>query len=125
MITKICRNCRKKLSIKKFGSNGKTPKGTAKYKPRCKPCNYTYELKIAKEKLKSIMGDLDLLKCSACGYHKCFSALIFHHVDPSQKDRNIGHMRNYSEKKLKKEISKCDILCANCHIEKHEKLRRL
>lgn len=58
-------------------------------------------------------------KCEICGYNKCTSALSFHHKDPKEKDFNIS-ARSYSYERLKKEVDKCILVCANCHIEIHE-----
>jgi hypothetical protein len=57
-------------------------------------------------------------KCQICGYDKCFRALELHHLDPTQKEFNIshrGHCRSWE--RVKKEINKCVLLCANCHRE--------
>jgi len=59
--------------------------------------------------------------CSICGYNKCVSALDFHHN--GDKEFTIG-IFSRSLKKIKEEIEKCDVLCANCHRELHEKLRK-
>jgi len=59
-------------------------------------------------------------KCKRCGYDKCLEALEFHHRDPSEKEFNVsskGHCRSWE--RVKKEIEKCDLLCANCHREIH------
>jgi hypothetical protein len=59
-------------------------------------------------------------KCSRCGYSKYPEVLEFHHKDPRQKDFNIslkGHCRSWE--RVKNEIKKCDLLCANCHREIH------
>jgi hypothetical protein len=64
-------------------------------------------------------------KCSNCNYDKCVDALEFHHVDQSQKDFNIGHLKFYKWcKRITDELDKCVLLCANCHREKHYELRR-
>lgn len=60
-------------------------------------------------------------KCEICGYSKCNSALEFHHVDPKQKDFHISKNMNKSWDKIKNEIEKCILVCANCHRELHEK----
>ena len=61
-------------------------------------------------------------KCEKCSYDRCIDALEFHHVDPSRKDFNIsskGYTRSWDRVKL--ELDKCMILCANCHREIHVK----
>lgn len=59
-------------------------------------------------------------KCEICGYNKCIGALHFHHLSPSEKDFAISNLRSYTiNDKIKKELDKCQILCANCHSEKH------
>ncbi len=55
----------------------------------------------------------------SCGYNKCLSALEFHHIDPLKKDFNISQFRTTSFESIKKELDKCDLLCANCHREIH------
>lgn len=49
----------------------------------------------------------------------------FHHKDPSEKDFGIaekGH--TISEVKMKSELDKCVMLCANCHREEHVRLKQ-
>jgi len=57
--------------------------------------------------------------CSICGYNKCASALDFHH----NGDKEFNVSRSIQEGKrlfdVKKEMEKCDVLCANCHRELH------
>ncbi len=58
--------------------------------------------------------------CQSCGYKKCFKALEFHHKDPKEKDFNIfskSHSRSWE--RVKNEIDKCMLVCANCHREIH------
>lgn len=61
----------------------------------------------------------DSLKCS-CGESR-IPCLEFHHTNPKEKDFCIAVAvnRGYSLERLKKEIAKCDILCANCHAIEH------
>ena len=67
--------------------------------------------------------------CSVCGYNKNSAALSFDHIDPSTKYRTksgkvmhpsdlFKEQKQYSMKVIEKEIAKCIILCANCHMEK-------
>lgn len=52
--------------------------------------------------------------CVDCG-EKDPICLEFDHRDPLTKEFNIGEGYNKSEKDILQEISKCDIVCANCH----------
>jgi hypothetical protein len=61
-------------------------------------------------------------KCQNCGYSRCVSALEFHHRDPHKKDFSITAGTCKAWHKIKIELNKCDILCANCHREKHTEL---
>ena len=58
--------------------------------------------------------------CEYCGYNRCSDALEFHHTDSSGKDFSIsdkGYTRSWA--KVKEELDKCVLLCANCHREIH------
>jgi len=64
-------------------------------------------------------------KCSRCGYDRCGDALDFHHSGGG-KDFGIsqdGLTRSWA--RVKAEIYKCVLICANCHREEHARLRSL
>jgi hypothetical protein len=58
-------------------------------------------------------------KCTRCGYNRCPWALQFHHKDPSEKDFQIAAKSRQAWDKVKAEVLKCELLCANCHAEEH------
>lgn len=89
---------------------------------RCKKCSVEAVSKRRKElKQKAIV--LKGGSCQKCGYNKCVDALQFHHRNPSEKEFSISANRHViSWEKLKIELEKCDLLCANCHAEEHFKL---
>ena len=62
-------------------------------------------------------------KCRICGYDKTPSALEFHHIDPSSKEKEPHLLNSLSWDKQKEELDKCILLCANCHREVHDRLR--
>jgi 5-methylcytosine-specific restriction endonuclease McrA len=64
-------------------------------------------------------------KCSKCGYDRYIGALEFHHLDPNEKDFYLSHAKMTSFEKVKSELDKCVLLCANCHREEHARLRGL
>lgn len=67
-------------------------------------------------------------KCVSCGYCKSSAALDFHHKDPNTKLFNLSTAwHSKSLNLIRKEIEKCELLCANCHREQHkeEQFRRI
>ncbi len=61
-------------------------------------------------------------KCLVCGEgrHWC---LVAHHRDPETKTSGLSRMAGQvSWDRLRVELDKCDILCANCHADLHWKL---
>lgn len=62
--------------------------------------------------------------CEKCGYDKSIGALQFHHINPSEKDFTISG-KSYSFERIKKEVDKCIMVCANCHIEIHEEINTI
>lgn len=56
--------------------------------------------------------------CLYCGYHKNGLALQFDHREPSKKHRDVSSLVPGGLKKLFKEVRKCDVVCANCHMIK-------
>jgi len=65
------------------------------------------------------------LKCAHCGENEPV-CLDFHHIDPSQKDRDVTKgISSWSYKKIMEEIKKCIVLCANCHRKEHKRLRNM
>jgi 5-methylcytosine-specific restriction endonuclease McrA len=59
-------------------------------------------------------------KCSVCGYNKSQRALQFHHLNPKEKDFTLGSWNILSWDKIKAELDKCILVCANCHAEIEE-----
>ena len=87
----------------------------------CKTCWNKKSYQTTKDKIALYMDSRGGAKCQRCGYDKCSAALEFHHRDPAEKDPKWS--RGWSYPRLKKELDKCDILCANCHREVHAEMR--
>ena len=89
---------------------------------RCKKCAVDAVMRrrrVLKEKSIEYKGG----QCQVCGYSKCKRALEFHHLDPKEKDFGIAH-KGYTRSwdKVKQELDKCILVCANCHAEIHDNL---
>ena len=113
----ICEFCERDFEVNRKGSGGTNralcfeclPEGLDK-SARTK---IRYDLLVIKARTEKIS-----LGCSLCGYNKNPSALEWHHPE----DDKLAHPSNSlkrSWKVYKEEVSKCTLLCANCHRELH------
>jgi len=80
------------------------------------------ELKVAVAKRRRKIKQLAILykggRCQVCGYSKYQGALDLHHIGRDKKDFGIadrGHSRSWV--RVKTELKKCVLVCANCHRE--------
>lgn len=56
--------------------------------------------------------------CVKCRENR-IHVLDFHHLDPSQKEFNIGERSKHGLKRIWNEMEKCILLCRNCHSDFH------
>ena len=82
----------------------------------CQSCSVVKAQRKRKRKAVEYYGG----KCIGCGYNKCVAVLHFDHRDPSTKiaEPNYAIMK-WSWERAKVELDKCDLLCSNCHGERH------
>lgn len=86
---------------------------------RCVKCDIEYVNK-RRIRVKELLVEYKGGKCERCGYDKCIAALEFHHIDPADKNYKIGSQAHTASlERMKKEVDKCILLCANCHREEH------
>jgi hypothetical protein len=93
-----------------------------KTKYYCKSCWNQKTYKASRDKLDQLIQERGG-KCEQCGYDKCKEALQWHHTDPSKKEFAISAQRGRNIDQLRTEVSKCQLLCANCHCEAHVTMR--
>lgn len=124
----ICKKCKIEKQETDFPFKNKT---LNKRNVVCKICQREYKNKhyhnnkkdhyrrnaITNKKLKDYANSIKSIGCNICD-EKEISCMDFHHL--RDKDDNIATiLRRGSLKKLKEEISKCIVLCANCHRKVH------
>lgn len=134
--TKYCNKCKNILDVSKFTQSKSRYDGLQSY---CQDCMKKYRkehyynnkkeymnrsrssvkrLRMFIERYKRIFG-----KCHICGESRPW-VLDFHHKDPLEKDLEVSKIANFgSVRRVKDEIRKCSILCANCHRDLHYKLK--
>ena len=87
-----------------------------------------YDRKRMQEK-RSYINEYKLSSgCEICGYSAHPAALQLDHLNPSLKDKEFStkRMTQWSYEKINEELSKCRVLCANCHaVETIEKKQHL
>ena len=110
---RYCQHCQTYKKVEEFRRKKRNIR-------HCKQCVRAQQVKRTRQfKLDCI--DYKGGKCQKCGYKKCQAAIEFHHRIPEQKDFSINNNLNRRniDDRIKKELDKCDILCANCHREEH------
>ena len=53
--------------------------------------------------------------CKECNGEFHPAVFEFHHRDPATKDRDPSKLLQLKWERVKEELDKCDLLCANCH----------
>lgn len=119
-LARYCSGCRETRPTQEFypSRNGL---GRSKY---CKPCANRQTV-LRQQRLKQAAVNYKGGCCSHCGYSRYIGSLEFHHVDPSKKDFNLAAAHCTNFEKIKSELDKCIVLCANCHREEHARLKGL
>lgn len=79
-----------------------------------------YMRRYREEKREMLAAIKAAFGCQVCRIrdHSC---LQFHHDDPATKEHEIARLLagTWSQKVLMKELAKCSVLCANCHMRLH------
>lgn len=66
----------------------------------------------------TLISDALLVGCAFCGETDPV-VLDFHHRNPAEKKENVKSMSDRTDAKVRAEIAKCVVLCANCHRKLH------
>lgn len=139
---KQCSKCLTNKPLTEFVTSKTTKSG---YKSYCKQCqrqqqkeyyriNHTkriqqikINLKTWKQRIKIEIDELKSKPCTDCGYSFPSCCMDFDHLDGTKKVDNISAMignRTTSREKIYEEISKCELVCSNCHrIRTHQRIK--
>jgi len=119
LTNKICKICFKDLPIENFYKQKAYNKSNVydTWDCYCKTCRSIFSSenrRILKVKAIEYKGG----KCEKCGLIDEPCVYDFHHLNPKEKEFSFGK-RNLSFDKIKNELDKCILLCANCHRKEH------
>jgi hypothetical protein len=95
-------------------------KGKAYRRRKCKQCKHATQMR-RRARLRTWLDEYKKgHHCVRCGFGD-FRALEFHHPDRGDKENNVAEMvgEGWSVAAIQREIAKCVILCANCHLILH------
>lgn len=113
---KICTKCNVLKPKNDFYKKSENSRHTNSYCKECVKNGVTILKRNFKQECINYKGG----KCILCEYNKCNSALEFHHTNPQEKDFHISDSGAHKlTNKIKLELDKCILVCANCHREIH------
>jgi hypothetical protein len=125
--TRHCSRCKEEKPLTAFG-----PRRRGGLQPYCRPCQSAYHrehylrnkrdyFSAAKRRLERMCEILRTAKdkpCADCGVRYPYYVMDFDHREGEGKLANVTQLRWMSEETLRREIAKCDVVCANCHRER-------
>lgn len=115
---KVCSQCGTWKQLAAFHSDGKGGK-----RANCAECKNAYNAKWnagQKAETEKLISDARSVGCLLCGERDPV-VLDFHHRGNVNKDDHVMRMagRRISIERVKTELEKCVVLCANCHRRVH------
>ena len=116
-----CSTCQRDLPVDDFARSRKNRfRGGRHYS--CRECDSNKSYLLWKRNRQVIQEAKDV-PCMDCGVCYPFWIMQFDHRDPDKKDFTLGGYSARALQKVKDEIAKCDIVCANCHADRTHKRR--
>lgn len=129
---KICNTCKMELDESRFTTKNKEKQILSS---KCKSCVNAYSKehyiknpdiykskanKHREKQKKDYRQLIDSVKSIGCYFcsEKTLCCLDFHHSD-GDKEHNVASMTRHSIELVQKEISKCIVVCSNCHRKIH------
>ena len=94
--------------------------------PTYKERHYANKQKRHDENKRLLTERKEQTPCASCGEYHPSCCMDFHHLDPSIKEKQISKMLSANSWiKIEEEMSKCVLLCSNCHRKIHNNLQSL
>lgn len=114
METKVCSKCKLEKPLSEFYPHKEHKDGVMSMCKECfnKLCTDRW-IKRKKHYIELLGGECE--HCHIKLNDTNYAIFDFHHKDPNTKEYSWTKLRLFSDSRVKKELSKCQLLCANCH----------
>lgn len=107
-----CVGCKEWVNLDEFLLRGKTKL----LRSHCRACDGKRATRYGQDSKARAVEYLGG-SCCVCGYARTLRSLTFHHVEPDKKGFAIADFKCRKWEAIQEELSKCILLCANCHGE--------
>ena len=119
---KECKDCKQTKDISEFYKSTTHSQSVMVYCRRC------FNARCQKRWVQRKVDAINLLggQCTDCAFqlgNSHYSVFEFHHLDPSVKDVDWSKLRLRTWAATQQELTKCVLLCANCHRIRHANAR--
>lgn len=125
-MVKICKKCKKlkEHKVRKDKKNFGKPQShcvecQAKYRKAHYQANkqkYLDKASLYTKKVREFIRSLKDVPCADCGKSYPYYVMQFDHI--RDKEFMLVSGANYSMERILDEASKCEVVCANCHMER-------
>lgn len=132
---KVCSTCKESKTLDSFSKNKSRKDGLSGH---CKLCHKGFrkihyennkdkvfkQVSIRRSAYKEWYKSLKDKPCMDCGEKYPYYVMDFDHRENKEFSLSNCVMKGHNKEKILKEISKCDLVCANCHRERtHNRAR--
>ena len=116
---KVCKTCTKEKPYSLYYKHYTNGDG---YCHECSEC-LNERTRLRKMRHRILINTIKMESgCVDCGYNKSPFALQFDHT-ADDKEFTIGASVTFSWQRIEKEIAKCEVVCANCHMIRTQERR--
>ena len=126
---KVCCKCKTEKPIQEFNFRNRSTGASHRY---CRECGkqltrnhykqnksqYIVRSMRANRARRKYLQQLKSRPCADCGVQYPYYVMDFDHREGEEKLFEMNRISYVSMSALKKEIEKCDLVCANCHRER-------
>lgn len=129
---KVCTKCSKSKPLTEFNRRSRSPDGHMNW---CRDCKHSYDAgwyqqnrerhirnvrpfaRRFRQTERAYAQSMKQVPCADCGKEYPPYVMDYDHVRGS-KVTNVSYLAGFARQRLRDEIEKCDVVCANCHRER-------